>query len=195
MTRARPTRSPLALALAAFGLAVALAGCTAPATDDAIPAPPPRPTPTSATAPSPVAVAPVEFGSGVVRSAGRGSPDVGRLTFVDRGPDGVDVRLTGLEDVPAGVGLVLLDQYEQKPGCLPDVFETSAWQPDLVPDGNGTRTVHIPREYDATNDYSAFPHALMIDRAEVDRLWAQDDFPACSWPVIAEAEMTWTAAR
>ena len=211
MTRARPTRSPLALALAAFGLAVALAGCTAPATDDAIPAPPPRPTPTDAVAPdalpsspAPVALDPVEIGAGDAIAVGSGR-EAGRLTFTDLGPAGTDIRLTGFGDIPQDLGLVLLDEYEPKRGCLPDVFQTSSWQPDLVRDANGDHVAHEDRRGDTMGDPAEFPHAMALIREPVlpdgdvqGRAKQTEQFQAeaargCIFPTVLEAELTWHA--
>jgi hypothetical protein len=210
VTHARAARS--LLALAAAGIAVALVGCTAPAADDATPAPAasPRPTPTDAVAaeplpsPTPVALDPVEIGSAAAISV-RSGREVGRLTFTDLGPAGTDIRLTGFGDVPQDLALVLLDEYDPKPGCLPDVFDTSSWQPDLVRDAAGDHVAHEPRRGDTMGNPAEFPYAMTIirdpvlpdsdveGRAEQIREFEAEAASGCIFPTVSETELTWRA--
>jgi hypothetical protein len=212
VTHARAAR-PL-LALAAAGLAVALAGCTAAApSDDAVtptPGPSSRPTPTNdvapeaLTSPAPAALEPVEIGSGDAISVSTGRR-AGRLTFTDLGPAGTDIRLTGFGDVPQDLSLVLLDEFEPKRGCLPDVFDTSSWQPDLVRDATGDHVAHEDRRGDTMGDPAEFPHAMAIvkdpvlpDSDVAGRAKQIEEFQAevaegCTFPTVFEAELTWHA--
>ncbi|OUE30728.1 hypothetical protein BFL35_08685 [Clavibacter michiganensis] len=211
MIHARAARPLLALAVA--GLSVALVGCTAPApSDDATPAPAPssRPAPTddvtpqALTSPAPIALEPVEIGTGDAISVATGRR-AGRLAFTDLGPAGTDIRLTGFGDVPQDLGLVLLDEFEPKRGCLPDVFDTSSWQPDLVRDANGDHVAHEDRRGDTMGNPAEFPHAMAIIRDPVlpdsdvaGRAKQIEEFQAeaakgCIFPTVFEAELTWHA--
>jgi hypothetical protein len=207
---ARVTRA--LLALAAAGTVLALVGCTAPGSDDATTAPPTswRPTPTDPVepealpSPTPVALDPVEIGSGDAISVSSGRR-VGRLTFTDLGPAGTDIRLTGFGDVPQDLGLVLLDEFEPKRGCLPDVFDTSSWQPDLVRDANGDHVAHEDRRGDTMGNPAEFPYAMTIIRDPVlpdsdveGRAKQIQEFQAevargCTFPTVSETELTWHA--
>lgn len=204
----RPPR-PL-LALAATGLVAGLVGCTAPSDGD--PVPPPsvsaRPLPSDAVAPkvlpspTPVALDPVEIGAGDAISVASGRR-VGRLTFTDLGGAGTDIRLTGFGDVPEDLALVLLDESDPKPGCLPDVFDTSSWQPDLVREPGGDQVAHRDRRGDTMGNPAEFPYAMAMIRdpvvpdadvegraREIERFEAEVA-AGCTFPTVLEAEITW----
>ncbi|MBP2456697.1 hypothetical protein ABID70_002221 [Clavibacter michiganensis] len=198
----RPARrsTPVAVtsvAAAALAIGAVLAGCTSPPADP-VPATTPaaRPTPAEASSPDPVptrpvASDPVELGSGEVTVPGIDDP-VGTLTFTDLGAAGIDIRLTGLDEVPGAISLVLLDEYEPKRGCLPDVFHMSAWQPDLEPDGAGAHSVHVDRYRDASGDRGEFPHAMMMVADSSGADFDDQVASGCLFPVVAESEVTWS---
>jgi hypothetical protein len=206
----RPSR-PL-LPLAAAMLVAGLVGCTAPPEGNPVPSTTAsaRSVPSGAVAPkvlpspTPVASDPVEIGAGdaVAVASGR---RVGRLTFTDRGGAGTDIRLTGFGDVPEDLALVLLDEFDPKPGCLPDVFDTSSWQPDLVREPSGDHVGHRARRGDTMGNPAEFPYAMAMIREpvlpdsdvegrarEIERFEAEVA-AGCSFPTVLEAEITWRA--
>ncbi|PPF59428.1 hypothetical protein C5C13_06725 [Clavibacter michiganensis] len=189
-----------AVTAAALAVGAALAGCTAPpAAGPAATIPAARPTPAALSSPDPlptrpVASDPVELGSGEVTVAGTRDA-VGTLTFTDIGAAGIDIRLTGLDHVPGAISLVLLDEYQPKRGCLPDVFHMSAWQPDLEPDGTGARIAHVDRYRDASGDRAEFPHAMMMLADTTGADFDAQVAAGCMFPVVAESEVTWSRVR
>ncbi|MFT2707829.1 hypothetical protein [Clavibacter zhangzhiyongii] len=196
-----PSRPVLPAAGIAAAVLLALGGCTAPEPEDApAAAPAARPTPGGTDGPAGSAPRllpasdPVEIGVGDVVPIASARPEGGRLTFTDLGPGGTDIRLTGLEQITGDIRLVLLDEFQPKPGCLPDVFHMSSWQPDLVPDGQGAHVAHVDRHGDRMGNPAEFPHAMMMDAGP----WGSDPSrppaPAgCIFPTVAEAEITWRA--
>jgi hypothetical protein len=197
-------RAALPAAGIALVLLLALTGCTATGTGSAPAAAPPaeptaRTTPAGAVPASPgpgpaPASEPVEIGTGDVVRTASGRADGGRLVFTDLGPAGTEIRLTGFEHVAGDIRLVLLDEFQPKPGCLPDVFHMSSWQPDLVPDGRGAHVAHVDRRGDRMGNPAEFPHAMMMDAGPWGSDASKPTAPAgCIFPTIAEAEISWRA--
>ena len=105
--------------------------------------------------------------------------------------------------MPQDLALVLLDEFDPKPGCLPDVFDTSSWQPDLVREPSGDHVAHRDRHGDATGNPAESPYAMAMIRDPVlpdsdveGRARQIERFEAeiaagCTFPTLLEAEITW----